>query len=45
VDFSCERRDSTTVTPQVFALLNGQQPANAQEAELLNAACQVAFGA
>ncbi len=25
-DFSCERRDSTTVTPQVFALLNGQQP-------------------
>jgi hypothetical protein len=25
-------------------LLNGQQPANAQEAELLNAACQVAFG-
>ena len=25
-------------------LLNGQVPANAQEAELLNAACQVAFG-
>jgi mono/diheme cytochrome c family protein len=25
-DFSCERRDSTTVTPQVFGLLNGQQP-------------------
>jgi hypothetical protein len=25
-------------------LLNGQQPENAQEAELLNAACQVAFG-
>ncbi len=24
-DFSCERRESTTVTPQVFALLNGQQ--------------------
>ncbi len=25
-------------------LLNGQEPASAQEAELLNAACQVAFG-
>lgn len=25
-DLSCERRDSTTVTPQVFSLLNGQQP-------------------
>jgi hypothetical protein len=25
-------------------LLNGQEPGNAQEAELLNAACQVAFG-
>ena len=25
-------------------LLNGQQPQSAQEAELLNAACQVAFG-
>src|SRR5207249_2695808 len=23
-DFSCERRDSTTVTPQVFALFNSQ---------------------
>lgn len=23
-DFSCERRDATTVTPQVFALFNGQ---------------------
>jgi len=25
-DLSCEWRDSTTVTPQVFSLLNGQQP-------------------
>jgi hypothetical protein len=25
-------------------LLNGQEPQSAQEAELLNAACQVAFG-
>jgi hypothetical protein len=25
-DLSCDRRDSTTVTPQVFALFNGQQP-------------------
>jgi len=24
--------------------INGQQPSNASEAELLNAACQVAFG-
>lgn len=26
-DFSCERRESSTVTPQVFALLNGLGPA------------------
>jgi len=25
-DLSCERRNSTIVTPQVFSLLNGQQP-------------------
>jgi hypothetical protein len=27
-----------------MGLLNGQQPQSAQEAELLNAACQVAYG-
>ena len=26
-DLSCERRDATTISPQVFALLNGESPA------------------